>query len=512
MTISLQFVHVGTASDGQPAALSTVDQRAIRSQAMKDFRRRQREAAKASLKPSTLSSASTPIQHHTPVPDGSTHDITIPAQDSKGLQFPTPFCIICGAHRDTGSWHGWLGHHCKDCMPKKHALSQRATPDLLPQTIRSPASIRGPMLQSHIEAFFPPCIWSNPRMIGVLSTWSIARSPATLHINDAIGLIHFGFIGKNQQLLMEGRKLHIKAVSSLRREINDPAMPIEIRASAVISMMMAEMYSATSSGLTGCATHLAGTTALLHTHLSQPNARPVDGGVLRQYNRIILIQGLIHRKAIPLDVRLTKYEELFAPGSIEALMYLGLRLPALTEATDRRYDKRRFSQDDNAIPEASSLSQELDTWLRDYETDGFRYQKLPLQFRSPVDANVLGLYWSIRLLLAECLYVCNSTGASTTTKHHRAAQLAKSEASMYADLLRETAVVIRELDGAPISKATSIRAPLHFAKLWWIRLGDERKVHAIEVMEHRLQLELPGIEWIALLYWSFMAASWLERV
>jgi hypothetical protein len=455
-----QFVHVGTTSDGQPAALSVADQRAIRSQAMKDFRRRQREATKASFRTSTASSTPTPMQQPTPAPDSCVPGNEAHPQVDESCQLtdfgradsehappsfsqtrsnssPAACCIGYGAHSDTVSQPIRSGDHCNDCVHKRHALSRRTTLAVLPKTIRSPASIRGPMLQSHIEAFLPPCVWSSHKMMGVLRTWSIARSPATLHINDAIGLTHFGFVGKDHQLVMEGRKLHVKAVSSVRREINDPSLPIEIRASAVISMMMAETYSALSSGLAGCATHLSGVTALLHAHLSQPDAHPVDRAVLSQYNRVILLQGLIHRKAVPLDVRLTKYEDEFVPGSIEELIYLGLRLPPLIEITDRCHDKHLHRRYVNAlstspVPEALSLGLKLDTWLRGYETGGFRYLKSPLGFRSSVDANVLGLYWSLRLLLAEFLYVWNLTSAPTATGV-RAARLAEDEASMYAD-------------------------------------------------------------------------------
>jgi hypothetical protein len=43
-------------------------------------------------------------------------------------------------------------------------------------------------------------------------------------------------------------------------------------------------------------------------------------------------------------------------------------------------------------------------------------------------------------------------------------------------------------------------------------LGRKSEVYVIEMMEHQLRVELLGIEWIALLYWSFIAASWLEQV
>jgi hypothetical protein len=541
MTISLQFVNVSsaTAPNGQPHALSVVDQRAIRSQAMRDFRRRQRKAATTSFQ-SSQTAASTPIQFGASIPGHSDPGSETPEQgntgtslarsDSRGQSRPEGVQLFLNGPKveslhvsrsvaPSVSQSPAKPLSCADkryhgSLRTKEYFAQRTLP--VPQTLRSPAMIRGPMLQSYIEAFYPSCIWSNPQMIGVLSKWSIARSQATLHINDAVGLTHMGLTSKDQQLVMEGRKRHVIAASSLRRELNDSTTPIEITSSAVISMMMAEMYSATSSDLAGCATHLAGVTAILHAHFSGPNARPVDEQVLRQYYRLILVQGLIHRKATSFHWRLAPSEDGYTPGSIEALIQLGLSLPGLMEFADNRTSPQYSGQvhaenSTSPIPLALDLGLKFDTWLLNYEKDGFRYRQAPLEFRSPVDGNVLGLYWSLRLLLAECIYLLNSSDAQANTREH-AMRLAKSEASMYAALLVETAVVFQNLDGAILSKATGMRAPLHFAKQWWIRLADKSKTHAVEVMEYQLQADLPGIEWISLLYWSFMSASWLERI
>jgi hypothetical protein len=539
MTVSLQFVNVSSATNGQPRALSVVDQRAIRSQAMRDYRRRQREAATTSFQ-SSQTAVSTHIQRGASVADRSDPGIETPEDESPGTSLTESdscnnsrtgqanLSIVRSRFKSTAVSCSAVSRSPQDptersdCaderyhsrLRNKQYLAQRTLP--VPRTLRSPAMIRGPMLQSYIEAFYPSCIWSNPQMIGVLSKWSIARSQATLHINDAVGLTHMGLTSKDQQLVMEGRKRHVIAASSLRRELNDSTTPIEIVSSAVISMMMAEMYSATSSGLTGCATHLTGVTAILHAHFSGPNARPVDEQVLRQYYRLILVQGLIHRKPTVFHRRLTPSEDDYTPGSIEALIQLGLNLPGLMELADNRTspDQSRqvhIGETTLPIPLALDLGLKFDNWIREYEKDGFRYRQAPLEFRSPVDGNVLGLYWSLRLLLAECLYLLNSSDAQANTREH-ATRLAKSEASMYATLLVETAAVFRNLDGAMLSKATGMRAPLHFAKQWWMRLADKSKIHAVDVMEHRLQADLLGIEWISLLYWSFMSASWLEKI
>jgi hypothetical protein len=63
------IVHVEPAADGKPGAPSTVDQRAIRSQAMKDFRRRQREEETISFLNADRNGTSAPSQNNTPASD-----------------------------------------------------------------------------------------------------------------------------------------------------------------------------------------------------------------------------------------------------------------------------------------------------------------------------------------------------------------------------------------------------------------------------------------------------------
>ena len=64
-----------------------------------------------------------------------------------------------------------------------------------------------------------------------------------LHINDSVGLSHFGYLGQDQRLALEARKLHVVAANSLRREIDDPAKAIEIRkGKAVANIIVTEGY------------------------------------------------------------------------------------------------------------------------------------------------------------------------------------------------------------------------------------------------------------------------------
>jgi hypothetical protein len=192
---SLRFVHVEPAADGKPGAPSTVDRRAIRSQAMKDFRRRQREEETISFMNADRNGTSAPSQNNTPASDrhdsgsqkpdqdGTSTSLTKPNTPVKGRpkkpQLPShgfevdhppfPCCVASGSSYEPTLHISSIDKCCNDCLRIRNYVARQTLPILVPQTIRSPVTMRGPMLQSHIEAFYPSCVWSNLRMLGVLS-------------------------------------------------------------------------------------------------------------------------------------------------------------------------------------------------------------------------------------------------------------------------------------------------------------------------------------------------------
>jgi hypothetical protein len=177
-----------------------------------------------------------------------------------------------------------------------------------------------------------------------------------------------GIKSQDQRLVMEGRKRHVVAANALRRELGDSSTPIKITASAILAMMMAKVYSATSSGLAGCATHIVGVTANLDAHFSQPDARPVHGGVLKMYSRVLLFKGVIHRKALFPHQRLRTSESEYDPGSIDSLIHIGFSLPGLLKTADTQISIQQHQREDLGtsaalVPVALDLGVKLDTWL-----------------------------------------------------------------------------------------------------------------------------------------------------
>ena len=201
------------------------------------------------------------------------------------------------------------------------------------------------------------------------------------------------------------------------------------------------------------------------------------------------------------------------PGSVEDLIRLSLRLPGLMEATSNRFDKV-FDEGPGSETQAlqalaSTLAGELDDWLQAYEEPIVRNRPAPCEFLGSVDANMLGLYWSVRLLLAESrdrLQMMQSVYPSDDVHNQ---QCYKDEADMYATLLLGTAITIDNWEGPALSKAFVMRAPLHFARNWWTFSADKERLDVTLRLERRLRAGLPQIDWDTLLYWSFLPMLWL---
>jgi hypothetical protein len=182
------------------------------------------------------------------------------------------------------------------------------------------------------------------------------------------------------------------------------------------------------------------------------------------------------------------------------------------EATSQQFDKIFYEGPGNAPQalqtQASTIAREFDEWLQAYEEPGPRYRQSPLEFFSFLDANMLGLYWSARLLLAQSrdrLQMMQSLNYSYDVDNP---QRYKNEADMYATHLLNSAMVINKYEGSTLSKAFAIRASLHFAREWWTFSADKTRLQTTLRLERRLRSNLPGIDWDTVLYWSFLPLVW----
>jgi len=382
----------------------------------------------------------------------------------------------------------------------------------MPVTIHSPSAWRGPFFVELVRGFFPLQHWTSPAILEGMKQWTDVQNLPMQRINDAICLVNTGVALRDQRMLIEGQKRQILAVQSLRAEISRPDVSIEGVSCAAISIMCTGVFSATSSGIAGCRMHIAGVTAILQAHNRQSNGEPLTPQLRNQFHRLILMHHLINGKAISLSDRMLGLDQEAKPGSIRALLQLSSRIPSLTEATSQQFDNI-FSEGPGGAPQAlqaraSALAREFDEWLKAYEEPGPRYRRVPLEFLSFLDANMLGLYWTARVLLAQCrdrLQMMQSINFSHIADNpHRY----KDEADMYATYLLNSAMVINKYEGPPLSKAFAIRGSLHFAREWWTFSADKARLKAALNIERRLRVNLPGIDWDTVLYWSFLPLVW----
>ena len=391
-----------------------------------------------------------------------------------------------------------------------HFHSQGGIP--MPPQIHSTSAWRGPFFVDLVRGFFPLQHWTSPVILEGMKQWTDVKSLPMERINDAICLVNTGVARQDQRMLMEGQKRQILAVQSLRAEISRPDVSIEGVSCAAISIMCTGVFSATSSGIAGCRMHIAGVTAILQAHSRQSNGEPLTPQLRNQFHRLILMHHLINGKAITLSDRMLGLDQGANPGSIRALLQLSSRIPSLTEATSQQFDNI-FSEGPGGAPQAlqaraSMLAREFDEWFKAYEEPGPRYRRVPLEFQSFLDANMLGLYWTARLLLAQSrdrlqMMQCLDLSYQVDNPH-----CYKDEADMYATYLLNSTMVINRYEGPPLSKAFAMRGPLHFAREWWTFSADKARLRATVNIERRLRANLPGIDWDTVLYWSFLPLVW----
>lgn len=533
MPASYKFVHV---QEGKSGTNEGATRKAVRSHVMKNYRRRQRQEYAQQRAPpvielrSDFSDVLSLNVGHIQEVDGSlcgahsrcetcccctgkaletaTHHIH--ERDESNQKFlssrPTaPSSVASTAYDDVES------------VPlsddKRHMIMRYSSKGItaISQTLRSPALYRTLLLQAFVEGFFPSHDQTSPVLVGGLNRWVVAKCPAIELINDANGLMQLGTTCQDQGLITEGQRRQVLAVQSLRSDLCKPGFSYRNASCTVINIMVSGLYSATSAGAAGCVSHIAGLTALLHAHSRDPTAEALAPQLLKDYHRMTLMHALINRKAITASDAILERCLGGAPGSVESLMQLSSRLPRLLEASSPRYRKASHRNEVASLQVlASLLAKEFDVWLQDYEKPGFRYRRSPLEFLSFVDANILGLYWCSRLLLAECSAQLQSIADSGRgSQRSEVIHCYEDEADMYAAYLFDAAVAIQKYEGSALSKAMAVRTPLYFAGKWWLRSGDRRRLQKVLDMESRMRSDLPAIDWDTVLYWSFVAIMWL---
>jgi hypothetical protein len=536
MSGELHFINVAA---GKPETKEQIAQKAlIRSHVMKHYRQKEREkkirrhelsdrascddASRVSDCQTGHSQASGGTEK---CADGSRHeccrlhhlhskdDVHIPATDELIEQHSAICCVTSESSRSPAdSAPGSIIFPWDQRAANIYALSQGKT--ALPAILHSQAAVRGPLLQAFVQGFFPSQEWSRPALVEGLNHWAAGKSQSTqLIIIDAIGLMQLGVASHDQRLFTEGRRRQVLAVQGLRADLCKPDVSLWKASCTAITIICSGLFRATSSGSAGCAGHIAGVTAILQAHSQHPNAEPLTLQLRKHYHRLILMHHLINGTAISVDDRILGADQKAMSGSVAALVRLASGLPSLLEATSYMFDKgfEQASESETQALQAlaSTLAEEFDEWLQAFEKPGFKYRRSPLEFPTFVDANMLGLYWCARLLLAESQYRLQLIQSLDSSNDADYLPCYKEEADMYATYLLETAMAVDQYEGTLLSRAFAMRAPLHFARQWWTFSADQTQSELTLDLETRLRADLPETDWETLLYYSFIGIMWL---
>jgi hypothetical protein len=483
---SFLFISSNGSFAPQENASALEHKRAVRSHAMKDFRRRQREG-------------NTPLR-----------------------------AIVSGAPEDSRSERDRqcatknIPHTVKYTTSNTTARSLRTSIEsiatlTIPVSISSSPVSRMPLLQAVVEGFFPQSVWNCRALTEGFKYWATPRSSTMQQINDSVGLLQLGISCKNEGLVLEGQRRQLLAVRLLGNELRKDGICNKTASHATVTLMVSEMFAAVSSGPTGHVAHLAGLTSILEAQVSRLGAHTLDASVLKHYSRLMLMQSLIDRKAIDAGQAALTNQMSFAPGTIEALLILGLRLPHVLESTDllrsgKPQDRARFDSKE-VLETAVCLDERCNNWFLDYELRQTENRRGPSDFHSFLDGNALCLYWCLKLLLLECLEYLKGladTRAIQAVQRRQTPPLSWSmQADIYANMLLDACQVIQNFNGSALSIALCIRAPLHFARSRWSRLADGARAQEALALETRFKLETSSFDWDVLLHWSFFPLPWL---
>jgi hypothetical protein len=176
----LEFVHISSAQvDGGNTPITvTADRRRIRSQAMKDFRRKERQRRTS-------------------------------------------------RHVVNGRLPGLEPKDTVNGIERKRSILTELLPPLLPSTVSAPPIWRHSLGSRMAEAWFPAG-HRGSALRNIAYTYDMVNSASIVSIQDALSLLHAGSAARIDSLLLEARKRYVPVIALLRREVGKktPEVPV----------------------------------------------------------------------------------------------------------------------------------------------------------------------------------------------------------------------------------------------------------------------------------------------
>jgi len=213
------------------------------------------------------------------------------------------------------------------------------------------------------------------------------------------------------------------------------------------------------------------------------------------------------------------------PGSLEMLLQHAARLPELLQRVDiyRSASRASVVQNINPLQQLLDLEQNFSAWLEDYHGRaneryhfvssttpvGYFRDTRTLRFTSFLSSSFHLLYWVCQLLLHASIFEISLEKqlASASVQHHAKASIVL--ANKYATLLRQGVQYLLHAPCGNMSRLTAVSFPLYVLNHWYTGSGQHEEAQSCQALELHLRTSNPGVQWDALLPWSFNTLTWL---
>lgn len=342
------------------------------------------------------------------------------------------------------------------------------------------------------------------------------QSDIMMAVDDGLCLMLPGCTINDPRILLEGRKRHLAGVTFMQKFLKTGTQDVDSVIASAIEFMFVDIFKPTSLGAKNLYAGVVYLVQKFSQHL-KTSQTPVTTFLLIQLRQLMLLESLASRTSLPVDTDL--WDNLAStstlPATTETLMRLAIQVPGLLsharEAMELNIETGSPSACEQAVLPLHKLECHLIQW------DLYRP---PSRVKSRgIDDKTIAKQdhgcEETSFLIAQCQAMCNIclllireslADLFAAQGEEKSNQYYIKQAAATADELCELAErFMEEEEHASLSKALSVRAPLHFARRWYETSDDSKMAANVRTLEAQVQKEVPFLSWQSLLPMSLVS-------
>ncbi|KAG8630682.1 hypothetical protein KVT40_002301 [Elsinoe batatas] len=376
---------------------------------------------------------------------------------------------------------------------------------LLPQSPSHTSIDRTGFTAIWLVNFLPTEYLTSSKPLSTLQLWTTIDSPSHQVANDTVGWLNLGSIFNDSALLLEGRRHQVMATTALRREISREKYNVHTVFTAAIDLILCEIWRAHHTDAESLNAYISGMIAVASA--SQLSA-PFYARLFEHCRHISVFHSLVSGTKMPRGCGFWKRPGSASPGTVDSLMELAVSIPDLAVKSNNVRASASFGAISDTKSHIAALVRRLESRRDDYQTYEAATTTRPevacakndLRFSDVLDGAILSCYWCFQLALQHAL-------ASLEGDRSGASFIATSDitaGNYYANPLMRAIPHLREMAGAAVSQAATVRAPLFFAIRWYELTNNTVALEKCRTIEAEVRSKLHHIDWDALLPFSFL--------